>query len=464
MLGRILLGLSILLLAANTSYAQTFDQGVYYQIQAHHSGKCLDVRDVSVSNGGRLQQWDCAAYAQRNQMWTVVPTGSGSYRIVSANSAKCADVINSATTNGTYIQQYDCNLSWAQWNQSFSVAASPSAGYWRLSPTNATGTKCLDVEGVSTSNGANIQLWDCGPAASTNQDWAFVPYITRTPLTNLQVFGYYISSPVSAWGNVRDHGNIGQVTTVSDLANAAAQTGVKAQIYLDFFARAAKQGGDIYSYSSSDGGLVSNYQAIWASLKPTIQTYQSSVGMFYLSDEPYWNFDAIGSGFSHAEIYQMLDLVASMIKADFPNIPIAVVEGWPSVNAGVTYPASIDWAGFDYYGCESGCSPSYMTLHNALKANLLANQKMLIVPYGFVDRNPYSGSLATTQAEQDNLVAKADFYINLALSEPKAIGLLVFTGESIQVAPSEALIGTWDMPSVKAKWRFLMRGLGFGTP
>jgi len=56
-MGRIFLAVSaLLLLVANVGYAQSFDQGVYYQIRAHHSNKCLDVRNVSVSNGGQLQQ------------------------------------------------------------------------------------------------------------------------------------------------------------------------------------------------------------------------------------------------------------------------------------------------------------------------------------------------------------------------------------------------------------------------
>ncbi|WP_293915268.1 RICIN domain-containing protein [Deinococcus sp.] len=33
--------------------------GGSYQFVARHSNKCLDVRDVSVNNGARLQQWDC---------------------------------------------------------------------------------------------------------------------------------------------------------------------------------------------------------------------------------------------------------------------------------------------------------------------------------------------------------------------------------------------------------------------
>jgi len=191
--------------------------------------------------------------------------------------------------------------------------------------------------------------------------------------------------------------------------------------------------------------------------------------VIYLSDEPYWSFEFANSGFTHAEIYQMLNLVASMIKQDLPNVPIAVVAGWPSINEGVTYPASIDWIGFDYYNCETGCSPTYMSLHNSLKANLLPNQKMLITPFGFVNRDPYNGSVATSQAEQDNLVDKATFYMNLALSEPRAVGLYVFLGETGPFRDANGnitseFIGIWDMPTVKAKWTFLMRGLGFGTP
>jgi hypothetical protein len=472
-MSRLLLGIcGLLLLTANVSYAQTFNPNVYYQIQPHHSGKCLDVRNVSVSNGGQLQQWDCAAFAQQNQLWTVVPTGTGTFRIVSANSAKCADVINASTTNGTYVQQYDCNLSWAQYNQSFNVFGSPNAGYWRVTPSNAPGTKCLDVEGVSTSNGANIQIWDCGSPANTNQDWSFVPYIPRQPLTNVQEFGYHFSGGVSTWANVSDHGNLvnmypGHLS--EDLANAVS-TGLKIKVDLGFHVLAPKMNNSIFSYSSSQGGLNSNYQAIWSSVKaqigPPNGLYASAVGIFYLDDEPMWRLQEFG--FSHDDVHQMLSLTSSMIKADYPNIPIVVNEGWAPIAAGMTYPSTIDWIGFDEYGCEyGGCEPNtpYMVVHNTLKANLLPNQKIVLTPWGSIERAASNGSVATTQAEQDTLAGRADFYINLALSEPRCVGLMVFTGQTQQFPDdNKTLIGTWDMPSVHAKWRFLMRALGFGTP
>jgi hypothetical protein len=36
-------------------------------IVAAHSGKCLDVRDVSLADGARIQQWTCHGGA--NQQW-----------------------------------------------------------------------------------------------------------------------------------------------------------------------------------------------------------------------------------------------------------------------------------------------------------------------------------------------------------------------------------------------------------
>jgi hypothetical protein len=68
------------------------------------------------------------------------------------------------------------------------------------------------------------------------------------------------------------------------------------------------------------------------------------------------------------------------------------------------------------------------------------------------------------------MVARADYYINKALAEPRVIGLVMFLGPSQTHSPMvkngsvvwEALIGAWDMSAVEAKWRFIGRALGFG--
>jgi hypothetical protein len=54
------------------------------------------------------------------------------------------------------------------------------------------------------------------------------------------------------------------------------------------------------------------------------------------------------------------------------------------------------------------------------------------------------------------------------LSEPKTVAMLVWHADSrpgygdAQTMANYLLIGAFDIPFVKAKWRFLARALGFG--
>jgi len=466
------LGVCVCLLTTNVSYAQSFNPNVYYQVQSRLSGKCLDIRGVSVVNGGELQQYDCPSWAYPNQLWTVLDTGSGSFRIVSANTAKCVDVPNASTANGVHLQQYDCNLTWPQWNQVFTITPASTAGYYRIASVQSSSTECLDVEGMSTANEARVQQWACGPPGWSPQDWAFVPVVSRQPLTHVKSFEYYFHPVGSQWTNALDHANTVQynyediIYQPADMT-AAAAAGLKFDLVLgDYLVVRKPRNGDIYAntYAETgliDGGLLVNYEAYWNNtLRPAVQQYRSSIRSFYMPDEPY-NF--YGLGFSFAEIDEILTRIATLMKRDFPEIPIQVVDGW--IIAGqVGYPALIDWVGFDCYDCNTA---DYMARLNGTKAHLQPNQSIVLVPKGFVsrDNNP-SGNTATTQAEQDDLVAKADFYINIAISEPRVTGVNVFIGPSTFPPSTTNLffIGTWDMPTIKAKWRFLWRALGSGAP
>lgn len=51
-----------------------------YQIVAAHSGKCLDVKDYNLSDGAPLQQWDCLGYGQQNQLWQRIDNGTSAVR------------------------------------------------------------------------------------------------------------------------------------------------------------------------------------------------------------------------------------------------------------------------------------------------------------------------------------------------------------------------------------------------
>src|SRR5689334_3398596 len=52
-------------------------------------------------------------------------------------------------------------------NQKFTFT-STGGGYYRITPTHATGS-CLDVNGASTADGANVQLWQW--LNGNNQQW-----------------------------------------------------------------------------------------------------------------------------------------------------------------------------------------------------------------------------------------------------------------------------------------------------
>src|SRR6185312_15515874 len=78
--------------------------------------------------------------------------------IVGGQSGRCVDVPNSSTTNGTQVQLWDCS---SQSNQ-----------LWTYTSGNALqvyGNKCLDASGRGTTNGTQVIIWDC--SGQTNQQW-----------------------------------------------------------------------------------------------------------------------------------------------------------------------------------------------------------------------------------------------------------------------------------------------------
>ncbi|WP_117207997.1 RICIN domain-containing protein [Allorhizocola rhizosphaerae] len=85
------------------------------------------------------------------------PTQPGA-QIVGVASGRCADVPNSSTTNGTQLQIWDCHSGT---NQRFTHTSSRQLMVY--------GNKCLDASGQGTSNGTRVVIWDCHGGA--NQQW-----------------------------------------------------------------------------------------------------------------------------------------------------------------------------------------------------------------------------------------------------------------------------------------------------
>jgi endo-1,4-beta-xylanase len=73
-------------------------------------------------------------------------------------SGRCVDVPNSSTTNGTQVQLYDCN---GNSNQRFTYTSSKQLMVY--------GNKCLDANAQGTADGTAVIIWDCNGQA--NQQW-----------------------------------------------------------------------------------------------------------------------------------------------------------------------------------------------------------------------------------------------------------------------------------------------------
>jgi non-reducing end alpha-L-arabinofuranosidase len=84
--------------------------------------------------------------------------GQQNVEIVGAASGRCLDVTAQSTSNGAQVQLYDC---WGGSNQRWTYTASKQLMVY--------GNKCLDANGQGTSNGTSVIIWDCNGQA--NQQW-----------------------------------------------------------------------------------------------------------------------------------------------------------------------------------------------------------------------------------------------------------------------------------------------------
>jgi endo-1,4-beta-xylanase len=99
-----------------------------------------------------------ALNAGTNPPPTTTPPSTQGTTIVGQASNRCVDVPGSTTTNGTQLQLWDCN---GQANQRFASTSTKQLMVF--------GTKCLDASGQGTTNGTAVIIWDCN--GQTNQQW-----------------------------------------------------------------------------------------------------------------------------------------------------------------------------------------------------------------------------------------------------------------------------------------------------
>ena len=141
--------------------------GLHTLTPMHAQGSRLEASNWGTTNGTKVQIWQ--ATGGSNQLWYFNSNSDGSYTINPSYASNLRlDVSGLGTTNGTIVQLWATtgasNQKWFASNTNGSSIPGP----YVLHPGNAT-SMCLDVSGVSSANGTQVQIWQATGAA--NQQW-----------------------------------------------------------------------------------------------------------------------------------------------------------------------------------------------------------------------------------------------------------------------------------------------------
>ncbi|NUT32886.1 MAG: pectate lyase [Hamadaea sp.] len=147
---------------ATPAQAVTIDTNAWYVIVSRHSGKAVDLYNLSTADGAPIVQWT------RNdgnwQQWQFVDAGSGYYKLRSRHSGKYLELPNAV--DGTQLVQNPDN---GTTRQHFAVRDTDS-GYVKF--LNRHSGKALDVWEWSTADGAKISQY--ADSGGWNQQWQLV--------------------------------------------------------------------------------------------------------------------------------------------------------------------------------------------------------------------------------------------------------------------------------------------------
>ncbi len=186
--------------SASASY-EALTNGQTYTLKSENSSLLLDILGGVTNNGAMVVQE--AATGGKSQQWRLQPSTQGAYEIINVGSGKCLDVIGVSKSEGTALQQYDCNGNGSQANQIWWFNQQSDGSYEIVSVNSGL---VIDVAGMSKSAGATVQQWPTwhGP----NEKWVLQPVtgmpvtstpVTSTPVTSTPVTGTPVTStPVTS--------------------------------------------------------------------------------------------------------------------------------------------------------------------------------------------------------------------------------------------------------------------------
>jgi hypothetical protein len=150
----------------STGSTSTFSSSrTYRMVPQNATGESVDVMNGSQNNGTGVQQY--SAWNTAGQAFYLLANGSNWKIAMSANQNKCLGPNNSGTGNATPIVIQDCNGSSAQ---SYTAMPMSTSGVYAFK--NVASGRCLNVSGNVTTNGALLQLWDCGTTPGGNAQFS----------------------------------------------------------------------------------------------------------------------------------------------------------------------------------------------------------------------------------------------------------------------------------------------------
>lgn len=161
----------LLLAQANVAVVTNLSLGPYQVRPTLNLSACMDLDRSISTNGTAIQSYSCNG--TNAQSWTLVPiagsSGSG-YQVISTSSGSCLDVSGVSLSDGALVHEWQC-LGASQPNQIWQFIAFGTA-YELMSVSSG---KCLDLPSGDSSNGTQLQQWSCGAGTNKNQLWNLVP-------------------------------------------------------------------------------------------------------------------------------------------------------------------------------------------------------------------------------------------------------------------------------------------------
>ncbi len=169
----------------------------FYTINSFWSLKCVDDPAGNTSNGIKLIQWDCHYPATNNQSWGVKQIGTYTdkngvvwpvWQFILKNTNQCMEALNWGTNNGADVDIWSCGPTSSNHSNQWWIPANSPHATWLIN-LNALVKRGqdvgLDVECDSNTNnaranGARLQLWQITTASNCsgeNQEWFFAQAI-----------------------------------------------------------------------------------------------------------------------------------------------------------------------------------------------------------------------------------------------------------------------------------------------